>query len=371
MDIKNNRSLNRKATYISALSKQEDEEHTINKQKLTIFSEKNKNTDLNVKLPLNRGFYIRQLNKNNYRYHHRIIKKTIQINSGNRNIKYYPSPYNFTTHIEFNNIGRDETNNEIYITPFIQNKLPPIKTINLINMIIPNNYYIQKKLFTISSYENSIEFKNNLQQLLDTKKLLLNSGHIINNDIYNVVNITQKKINIIKNYFTDIVYCYSIVDNTVNNDVYVFTINKNISATQNRSFNLCIKELNDKFEYNTDNEDDGNIANVGIFKIFPKSLKSNFLYANTRKIEKKFENENIKTKKLSIKLLDNVNNDIKMNNLDYDVTTTNCCICLPTDEVKNYSCSCNYILHPLNPLYQIFMNFEFTHEYFILNEPEL
>ena len=106
------------------------------------------------------------------------------------------------------------------------------------------------------------------------------------------------------------------------------------SANKQKIFNLCIKEFNDNFGYDTNN------SNTITFKLLPKSLKNKFLYADTRNIKKHFNNNNIKTKKISISLLDNLNNKVKINNLDYDINTPDNCICCVDNECKNFTCCC-------------------------------
>ena len=361
MDIKNNRSLQRKNTYTPSIFKDDDEKE-LEETKLQLI----KLDDIKKYITLtsqNRGFFIRLLNNDSYKNHLRIIKKTIQINGGNRNIKYYPNPFEFTTYLESNNIGTDNNNNNLYTYPFIKNKLPGIKSINLRKIIIPNNYNIVKLHIQPFDPENNIIV--NLQLLLNTNKLQLNSHHIINNNIYTVVSITNNKLNLIKNYFTNKVYHFAINNNFIQYDVYYFILMYDNSANKQKIFNLCIKEFNDNFGYDTNN------SNTITFKLLPKSLKNKFLYADTRNIKKHFNNNNIKTKKISISLLDNLNNKVKINNLDYDINTPDNCICCVDNECKNFTCCCNYILHPLNPLYQLFMYFDFTYPDLILNDQEL
>ena len=169
MDIKNNRSLQRKNTYIPSIFK-DDEEKELEETELQLI----KLDDIKKYITLtsqNRGFFIRLLNNDSYKNHLRIIKKTIQINGSNRNIKYYPNPFEFTTYLESNNIGTDNNNNNLYTYPFIKNKLPGIKSINLRKIIIPNNYNIVKSHIQPSDPENNIIV--NLQLLLNTNKLQL------------------------------------------------------------------------------------------------------------------------------------------------------------------------------------------------------
>jgi hypothetical protein len=359
MDIKNNRSLFRKNTYVPSVFKEKE----IEKKEI----EPIKSNDINKYLTLtsyNRGFFIRPFDNISYQNHLRVITKTIQINGNNRNIIYYPNPFNFTTHIESNIIGFDNNGNNLYTYPFLKNKLPPIKSINLKKIIIPNNFTIVKLSVELEEIEYTII--NDLQQLFNTNKLLPNSSHMINNNVYTVVNITNNKINLIKNYFTNKVYNFVLTNGTIQNNIYYFTLISNNSASKNRIFHLCVKEFNDNFNYHTDHS-----SNTVTFKLLPKSLKNKFLYADSRNIQKNFKQNYVKTNKISISLSDGFNNQIKINNLDYDINTPESCICTIDCECKNFTCSCNYILHPLNPLYQLFMYFEFTYFDMILSDQEL
>jgi len=369
MDISKNRSLDRKNTYIPYIFKDEFDEteeisikiHDINKY-LTLASN-------------NRGMYIRPLTNHIYKNHLRVINKTIQINGSNRNLKYYPNPFNFVTYIESNHIGsvivkednKDIEKEKLYTFPFIRNKLPPIRSIKLNKIIIPNNYNIIKKDINANNDFSSI--KSELISLLNQNKLNLNSNHKINNNIFTVVNKIDKKINLIKNYNINFVYEFSLNNDNEITNIFEYTVLIEFinSASKQKVYNLCVKEFDDISNYSTDHSNTNTIS----FKLLPKSIKGKFLFANSRNIQKNFGQNSVKTKKISIKLLDNFNNDIKMNNLDYDINTPENCICCIENECKNFTCCCNYILHPLNPLYQIFIYFDFQYLDLILSDQEL
>jgi hypothetical protein len=365
MDIKKNRSLNRKSTYISSLEYAFEQDKLKNK---IIISDKpydiQKTKPINVNTN-NIGFYFKQLNYNNYLDQLGTIKRSIQINGIDRDIKYYPSPFKFITHIESNLIGTDQNNKNLYIYPFIKNKIYPINTINLKKIIIPNNFNIIKIKITDQNNQN-ILIINDLQQLLNDNLLAINNSYLLSDCIITVVNITPNKLNIIKNYDSSIVYSYTINNNQIlNNNIYQYQLKKNNPSTKHRIFYLKINEFDDNYDYNT-NGDNSSCT----FKLIPKSLKSYFLYANTKNIQKIFDKQNIKTKKISITLLDDTYNEIKINNLDYEINTDNKCICCPFNECKNYSCCCNYILHPYNPMYQMFVYFNFTYKQLIPNSAD-
>jgi hypothetical protein len=368
MDIKNNRSLNRKSTYISSLEYAFEQDKQKNK---IIISEKPSEKPFEIhNIPTinvvtnNIGYYIKQLNYDDYLKHLGIIKRTIQINGNNRDIKYYPSPFKFTTYIESNLIGTDENRKNIYTYPFIRNKIYPINSINLNKIIIPNNFNISKtKILDLTN--PNILIINSLQQLLTTNQLKINQSYSLLNNIITVVNITSTKINIINNYDSNIVYCYTIINQIIDNNVFKCQLKYDNPSTKHRVYYLKINEFDDSYDYQT-NGDNSSCT----FKLIPKSLKSNFLYANTKNIQKVFDKKNIKTKKITISLLDDSYNEIKINNLDYDIQTDSKCICCPFEECKNFSCCCNYILHPYNPMYQMFIYFSFTYKHLIANATE-
>jgi hypothetical protein len=123
---------------------------------------------------------------------------------------------------------------------------------------------------------------------------------------------------------------------------------------------LNIYELNDNYDYTTN-------KTITTFKLYPKVIKNKFLYASTKRIHKIFDKVPLKLNKLSVQLTDNNNVPLQILFLDYDIIDpTNKCKCTPDNKI--YSCVCNYILHPLNPKYQIYIFFSFLYKRMIIDE---
>jgi hypothetical protein len=309
----------------------------------------------------NLGLYLRPNNYDDYIDNYQTVHRNIQINSGDRNIKIYPDPFKFVTHVGNSMISFDNTGKQINTHPCIRNKLPALKKIYLRKIIIPNNYLIIKK--KISDCNDIKNIKDKIEELI-LSQININQTYLIDKHFFTVVNYIQnEKLNVIVDYKPEKVISF-VLDNDYIIDTYSYTLNYNNPSKQQRVFYLNISEFNDNCNYYTDNS-----KNIATFKLLPKSLKGRFLYASANGIQKIFDTDYVKTNKLSISLLDQNNQEVKIGNLDYDIITNGKCVCC--FENINYSCSCNYILHPLNPIYQIFMFFNFTYDEMIMPYNEL
>lgn len=353
MDIKLNRTLKRKATYIPSVFRDDKKEEHISDliRHITIYKHHNKISN-------NFGIYLKPNEFDIYIDNYKSIKRNIQINSNNRNYDFFLSPFKFITYVGNNNVISDGVN-EIYVAPRIQNIIPNISTINLNKIIIPNNFTINET--NIINNVNYIEIKNlipTINQLLNKNQLQIDSSYLINNSIVTIVNfVNNKKLNFIINYDPKNVYSFLINNNQINNtSIFLYNINYSNTYKNQRIYNLVVKELDDRFDYETNNS-----ASSATFKLYPSSIKNKFLYADSKNIKKVYDTNPVKLNKLSISLLDNNFNELKLNFLDNDVNSnTNKCEC--NNESKKYSCSCNYILHPLNPNYQIYILFDFIYK---------
>lgn len=294
--------------------------------------------------------------QNNY---YKKLIKGIHIDSGNRDINYFISPFNFNVYI---------SSNYNYVEPRIQVKLPNIRTINLTKAIIPlytliirNNISINADIQIIGNY-----FIANINILLIDTTYMIPNIDISNidsiytspqNGIITIVSINDdySKINFIINFYTAHVFSFIFVSNVLTT-VYMYYVNANYNAKKERVLNLNIKELNDDHEHTTAIT----TSIISTFKLYPKSLKNRYLHANTSNIKKIFEQQPRSLNKLSILLTDASGNEIKLNYLDKDVyTKSTSCYC-SIEQIK-YSCPCNYILHPYNRYYQLTLFFKFEY----------
>ncbi len=365
IDIKYNTSLGRKSTYIPSILRNIDDEKINNK-----IEEKKKS---NIKFdPESLGIYLRLKEfklseelKNIYIDPSKSIKlftRSIQIDSLDRNIKFFQNPLNFITYIGYNNSlienGTGTSCKTIQIEPRIHNNIPNISTIKLRKMIIPRFTNIIKN--QISNSDGNYSMLSNIGDELLNKDIQLNSSFLINTNIVTIVNYKYdnniyEKINFIINYLKSDVY--SIIYNTTGrnriNAIYKYNVDTGFNSKKQKIFNLIVKELDDNYDFTTSNI-------ISTYKLYPKTIKKNYLYADSKNIEKIFDKVPIKLNKLSISLTDSNNNQLNINNLDLDVINIcNSCIC--KCEECNYACHCSYILHPLNPLYQIYLFFSFRY----------
>jgi len=379
LDIENNTTLNRKSTYIQSNSDISNK----NKGKQIINIE---HSNKIVSLPNSIGLYARPNNFMDHIDNYVIINRTIQINSSNRNINYFKNPFYFITYVANNQIVNNgplkailsngskpifktDPKNDVYLTPRIGTIIPDIYKINLKRIIVPNYFTINQLLITNNTLYTDIG--NYLMNALSSNSGLIYINNILfigspSNIFITIVNfVVNKKINIIINYNPSIVvsyiYIYSVpLLNPIISTIYQYTVDFDSLTKEQRLLNLNIKELDDVYDNTT-----GNI--ITTFRLFPKSIKNNFLYADTKKIKKLFDKVPVKLNKISIQITDNNNVQLKVNFLDFDIVNpSNLCICSP--EHKDYSCPCSYILHPLNPKYQTYMFFNFEYKYMIINE---
>lgn len=356
MDIKNNKTLKRKSSYIPSVFRDDKKEDHIDYIIKNINLQNYQKTVSN-----NLGIYIRPIEFDIYIDNNASINRTIQINSSNRNITFFQSPFNFTTYIGNNNFFNDGKK-DIYITPRIQNIIPNITAINLKKIIIPNNFTIIET--NISNNIKYIIIKNLTDDVnkLISNQIEINKSYLINSTIITIVNfVNNKKLNFIVNYDPKNVFSFLLNNNNeidINN-ILLYYVDYSNPSKQQRIFNLVIKELDDHFNYDTNNSND-----IATFKLYPSSIKNKFLYADNKDITKIYDiNNPIKLNKLSIILLDNNFKILKINFLDNELSTTilnNKCNC--NQDSKEYSCSCNYILHPFNPNYQLYLFFDFKYK---------
>jgi hypothetical protein len=369
MNIKKNRTLFRKATYEPAF--------TSNKIIPVIDSsvqiiEHSKNAE---KLSDSYGIYLRPENHTDYIDNHTYINRTIQISSADRDFIIFKNPFDFTTYVGYNQVLFKDRNvfnpngslnnnygvgEDKFIRPRIGTIIPNVYKINLNSIIIPDHFNIVQD--DVSNNDLYTEIGSfllaNLSALANNKTFLvpITTAPNIHNIFITITNfVPNTKINIITQYDTSTVYSY-VYNNTSIQHIYKYHIDCSYSSRKDRSLHLNIYELNDDVhEYTTTVN-----QKISTFKLYPKVIKNKFLYAETKNIEKVFDKTPLKLNKFSIQLADTNNVPLQIFFLDYDVSTTNVCICSPIN--KDYSCSCNYILHPLNPMYQMYIFFNFLYK---------
>jgi hypothetical protein len=280
-----------------------------------------------------------------------MLSKGIHIDSGNRDITYFPSPYNFVVYIgNHYRIYDNATGRDIYVEPRIQKKIPDISSINLSKIIIPLYTMINKRSITplVGTFTNI-----NNYILLNHDNIKIDDSFLISDKFITIVSMSSIKINFILNYDTSTVYSYNYDDTFSFTTAFAYTINNDYNSKKERVLHLLIKELDDNNEHHTS-------SIISTFKLFPKSLKNKYLYANTHNIKKVFDVQPRKLNKISIILADCNNNEIKINYLDQDVSSTaNKCYCINSS--RKYSCPCNYILHPYNRYHQMTLFFTFSY----------
>jgi len=284
------------------------------------------------------------------------IKRSLQICSDNRDITIYPDPYNFVVNIDNNNTYIDSNGKTQYIEPRIQTMIPNMHSINLNKLIIPKLTMINRTQMNMAISPYTII---NTFILSNIPLIILNSTYYLNtiNTYITIVNFymngsNMNKINFIMNYDINTVYNFNYNDAmTILQSVYMLSINTDFNTKFQKILHLHIHELDDNYAHSTTN-------NSATFRIFPKSLKGQYLHANTNNIIKLYDKIPRKITKLKISIKDDTDTPIKTMYLDYNIQKqTIKCNCYENMNDIDYSCSCKYLLHPYNPIYQIYLFF--------------
>jgi len=269
----------------------------------------------------------------------RLSQYSIIVDSIDRNFTVFPNPFQFN--IIFNG---DKFNN----SPVIQKKFKDIKYIKLDNLTLPNEYdpIIKESQTKDSTYDDLFDYFE------------LNKEFLVNNDYINT-----KNIRITSTYISDNSWCFNFnlatseTDTDINN-VYEIDSNGNYfkyylgtssrKISDDRMFYVYIPEIKSQ-NYTTSNKNvtffcqcTGTNDYTLLTNVYPT-----FMFYKDSKLEL--------ANKYTVKITDRSGKVYKTNNLDYNSNQNNCS-CDP--DIIDYSCRCTYIRHPLNPRYQVMLQFK-------------
>lgn len=301
--------------------------HPLMKYPLQTLNSQIENNNIN-----NLGFFIPINNYNTKNIKYTVNEHNIIIDSADRDISVYKNPLKFT--VKLNPLSSD---NKPYIpTSTIKN----LKYLQVVNVMLPLHYQIHRKQINndnilIDFIETHIvNWNNNFEIDYNNKKIQICNIDFKNNDEWEInYTIDEKKIPlycIIKYNNQYITYEYNYIERLLQNKKNIF---------------LCIEEYNNKNVLSTDSN------NKFIAPLHPKKIRNNFILYNIKN-RILFKNSNLsQLTSLNITLKDHNGETLQIPFLDLNITYLHkLCNC---SNKLNYSCSCYYLRHPLNPLWQM------------------
>jgi hypothetical protein len=260
-----------------------------------------------------------------------ITEYNINLQSGDRYHNIEPNPLNFTVYLR-----PYDTKNISFLPLTFKN----VKFLHFENIIFPS--YIQLSKFSTTTDTDYGQILNDISNsfiLNDITNINKINTDILNYQICNVVqNLNYVEVNFTLNLVNTVVYNY-----INNNNVKTLVKYSGLLYSDSKIAYISIQPMNDKYIYST--------KNISIFRpVFPRMKSTTSLCSSIRKSFIVYKNTDLlNINKFSIKLLDQDCNQIIINNLDYTVTSTSC----TCSNVKDYSCKCYYLRHPLNTNFQI------------------
>lgn len=280
------------------------------------------------------GFYI-PLSNFGSKAKHTLYEKNIIIYSEDRDINTYLNPLKFT--IKLNPLPSDPT-------PIISSKtLTHIKYIQILNVMLPLHYNLYREIIT---YDNNFVtyIANNIKTLAINSEITynLNTIQICNKIIEGndwELNYTTNRIN---------VPSYSLLYKNGQYTLYKYNHYKNL-LEKNKIIYLRLKELDDYNILTTNNESTNHFCAA----LYPKKIINNFINFDLKNSVILFKNSNLyNLTKIEMSFIDNQGNELYIPLLDNKVSELykNCNCTLPH---SNYACSCYYLRHPYNALWQV------------------
>lgn len=279
----------------------------------------------------NLGYYIPINNyqiDNNKKIKYYIHEHNMIIDSMDRNIDVYTNPLNFT--VKLHPLQND-------IMPYIIR--PPInnvKYINVLNVMLPLYHNLHK---IVTNTDN--DFKTFVDQNIDSFKI--GDDIVYQKDTIQICNIYKENNNWEINYTINKEKnpSFSLVKNNTDYKTYKY----NYFLQKEKVVYLNIKEFND---YNTYSTSDLRMC----APLYPRYVTKKFINYKIKKGLILFKNSDLrKISRLEISFTDDNNQIIKIPLLDNKVLRKNC-YC-NENCTEDYSCSCYYLRHPYNPMWQV------------------
>ena len=285
-----------------------------------------------------------------------IIREYIcHINSIDRDIKKYPSPFHFL--VKCAPLAGDPN-------AAISRTFSNIRYLKIETAVLPRRYYVVKKSIDINTLDPNLEyeFRSYYPYNLPSDNTIINNKWIIIYAVINnnyIINFTLYEPDISKPI--NITYEYIFNLSTFTTETFQYE-QSNISLENNKYTIVYLNDINDVSQFSTD------IALSKAFNVlYPDLSYGDTLYVDCRyadKIYKYSELGNIN--RLELTLADPLGKELTINlkSQDYNVPNINITTCTCSTDangntIRDYKCVCTYIRHPRFIKYQIDIMFKF------------
>lgn len=296
-----------------------------------------------------------------------IREYVVHINSSDRDILRYPSPFNFL--VKCAPLSTD-TNASI------SRKFENVRYLKLETAIIPIKYYLKKTDITSNTIVNlpDCSLPPILNLLVEPYNLPVSNTTINYNDVsfkiiyaknYPItastsasteeyINFSNKIVIVycvqINDIATRMTICYETIFNKSNSITTTFKYEfTNISTTNDKYSLLYLNDINDISSFST-NKDLSNSFNI----LYPDLIENNSLYVDCTYVEKIYKYSNLgNLNQLLINMTNSMGKQLTINKLAQDTKISNIdstiCTCTTDangDIIRDYKCICTYIRHP-------------------------
>jgi hypothetical protein len=269
-----------------------------------------------------------------------IIEYIVHVNSSDRNISEYPNPFKYKVNFLTTSSDKNAT---------IQKSFTNVRYIKIETCTFPRLYKLSKTQISTNPLINPL-FDN-----------LPNSNYnFIMNDINYTVIISYNLSNkLIINYtetlldpYECMTKCYETIK--INNSYTTFKyeiINKKLD--NEKYIVASINEINNVSSFSTDK-----LLSTAFTVLYPENVNETTLYTESKLCEKIYKYSDLgNINKITLSLYDPLGKllDINTKALDMDINLINYCNCSTDNNgnnIRNYSCICSYIRHPLYTKFQ-------------------
>ena len=285
-----------------------------------------------------------------------IVREYIcHVNSIDRDIKRYPSPFNFL--VKCAPLAGDT---DAAISRTFMN----VRYIKIEAAVLPRKYYITKKV--VPNNNNIVGLFTGGDNLPDSNTVLTFDEFtfvIIYSDTSDptkkIINYTLYESDISKSILLSYECIFNILTNTYT--TYLYELN-NVSLENDKYTILYLNDINDVSNFSTDKAL-SNAFNV----LYPDITNGDFLYTDSNYVDKIYKYSELgNLNRMLLRLTDSTGKNLTTNTkaLDYSVPTINAytCTCVTDNDgniVRDYKCICNYIRHPKYLKIQIDIMFKF------------
>ena len=303
-----------------------------------------------------------------------IREYVVHVNSIDRDVIKYPSPFNFLVKCAPLPGDKDAS---------INRRFDNIRYIKMETAILPVKYYLIRSDITTNNINSSPDYLPNIiQNLFNTTLPSPNTQFIENNITWVIIyaksynNNQQSNENSKYANTTVIVYTQLITDISTNMEVCYECTYFNITSTyttykyllSNRSIGddkytiLYLNDINDVSNYSTDK-----ILSNAFNVLYPDLIQANSLYIDCNYVEKIYKYSNLgNIEKILINLTNSLGKQLTTNLIaqddrlsNFDSTICTCTTDINGNIIRDYKCICTYFRHPRYDKFQFNIMFKF------------